>query len=158
MTKRQTDHRSLASHGQEAAGLGRRHDGKVVEHCLDCRRIVGINDAEAAAVIAEPGHDRFGQGNLAGQGVAFLAIGRARQHANLDRPIGEGHGEEIEANLGHLVDRKGQHVGRQTGLLERYATPWVGPHHKILLVAAGPKSCPSTQWFAAFRQTTPGCI
>ena len=113
VVEREADDRAFLAQRKKAAGGGRRALVQFVEGGFHSLRVELHEHRHPAAAIAETIGHRLGKSDLARKAGQFVALVRRDQQQHVRRAVGEGRGEEVEADLGRLVDREGQHPGRK---------------------------------------------
>ncbi len=91
-----------------------------VEQILNRLRVVLQGQGNQAAVIAEPGRNRFRHRDLTGKAFDLVLLGARSHDDDTIGAIGQGGYQEIEADLGYLVHFERQHMRRQAAAETRH--------------------------------------
>ena len=166
VTQRQHGASTLAAHGQEGSrrrrGLGR----QAVECGLHRLGVALVQNVDAPAAVAETLHDGFRQADLPGETGQLVLLVRTDQDGDLPGAIGQGSGQEVDADLRHLIHREGQGTGRQAAAQARHHAQHLGAvagvvqHQQGILAArraiGGQQRAQSLQQAVAGRQLIGG--
>ena len=104
---------ALSADWKEAAEGHGAAIGQAVELTFHGVRVLVFDDLQPATAVAQTLQYRLQQSKLAGKATELTRLVRPDQHDQLACAIGEGAGQEVEADLGHFVDREGQYARRQ---------------------------------------------
>src|SRR3546814_6351815 len=79
--------------------LGRPGRGEAVKRRLDRVGVGIVDQVQAALAVAAPAQHGLGETDLAGEAAKLVALLRVGEEDHLFRAVGEGGGEEVEADL-----------------------------------------------------------
>ena len=118
-TQREAQHVALAADRREARRARRRLNGNLAQRNAERIRIVGLDRCNPRARKTKPREDRLRQRDgLVQSGNVVPRLG-AQQKPQRACAISKRRRDHLQPDLRHLVDRKRQHVRRQTVAMPR---------------------------------------
>ena len=119
-TQRETQNAALGARGKE---IGRAwcatHLGDGVQCAAQRLGVVGLDGGNPAYAEAESTENRLGEINGSYQSGNVVSGPRPQEETHGHRAVGEGGGDTLQPDLGHLVDSERKCIGRQAVTMTR---------------------------------------